>query len=300
MLPIISFARLYATIYSFVSELIVSYLPLLTLGTFVYTLVLAFICRKQFKQVKLLITANLFIVLIVTLVITRFYSVHATPVGKSGTTLTVLSYNINALNSKYEQVAKLIRNSNADVLSFYEFQEHQFYSLSEVLENYPYTNFDVNKVAPYAAVFSKYPIKDITRHHGYDRMQLILDKQSITLYFVHATVPLTPKLFNDRNQILEDLKIKLKTDKSTNILVSGDFNLTPWSYYYSKFTKNLSLTNITANHLRFTWHGYNLFFIPLHIDHTFISANLLNNGYFYKTLKESGSDHKPQLIKVKL
>ncbi len=304
LVPIISFALLYATVRSFLAELIISYLPILALGSFFYTFLAGFICKKHFRKIRLLLIANMLLVVTVVMIIGNFYSLDNSlniSLQKQENTLTILSYNINAQNTNYEEVTNLINETQPDVISFYEFQDHQYDALINVLGQYPYSNYTKSQKPKFATIFSKSPLEHITAHHGYDTAILTYkNNDNIKFYFVHPTVPLTPQLFNDRNTILKALKEDILSDNDENILVSGDFNLSPWSYYYSSLVKNLQLTNISTQRLRFTWHAYNLFFIPLHIDHTFISQNLLNNGFIYENLSESGSDHKPQLIKIKL
>ena len=119
---------------------------------------------------------------------------------------------------------------------------------------------------------------------------------------MHTSAPVSKKFFDMRNKQIGELVSILTdyySDKSTipNLMIAGDFNITPRSHYYKSFQnslQNMQLYDITSNlqsttyksPLPYTWCLQQVSFLCAHIDHIW-SSNSMN----LQLIKVIGSDH---------
>ena len=83
---------------------------------------------------------------------------------------------------------------------------------------------------------------------------------------------------------------KEKPNLLPDVVLLGDLNTTPWSYFYRQYLETLGLKDAKAHHYLPTWPTYiPVFFLP--IDHVLVSPKV-------QTLSQrlagfNGSDHFP-------
>jgi endonuclease/exonuclease/phosphatase (EEP) superfamily protein YafD len=99
---------------------------------------------------------------------------------------------------------------------------------------------------------------------------------------------------NNQFNILSQDFLEHQDDRSNNdkVLMLWDFNVSPWSIYYKKLDEWLvGLANITRNFtILFTWSVKYLPFLQTHIDHVFVSDNVV--VWNVEKVDTPGSDHK--------
>jgi endonuclease/exonuclease/phosphatase (EEP) superfamily protein YafD len=80
------------------------------------------------------------------------------------------------------------------------------------------------------------------------------------------------------------------------VLMMGDFNVSPWSIYYKNFASTMTwLDNITKNFTTlFTWNVSFLPFLQSHIDHIFVSKDIVI--WDIEKVNTPGSDHRGYFI----
>jgi len=107
-----------------------------------------------------------------------------------------------------------------------------------------------------------------------------------------------------RNQqlttLVNDFYTHEKWQKYANIVMVGDFNLTPWSSYYTSLTKAFSgeLTDVTKRlPFLFTWKLKELPIFQAHIDHLRTTSSVSVQSL--KAVTMPGSDHKAFLFTIK-
>src|SRR3990167_2589796 len=215
----------------------------------------------------------------------------------SDKSLKIMSVNLRLENDKYEAINNLIQVENADILVLIELNSQIFSKIKGVInEEYPYKS-KISTFYGYNQIFSKYPIivsADVPATEsniGYIKAEIAFTDKTYRIYAVHSNPPLTPELFYLRNQYLITLARDIYQEQSGNLIVVGDFNVSPWSYYYQKFLKdsdykirNLSL----SNGIIFTWY-LNPPVLASQLDHIFVGQNLID--YNFKTRYLEGSDH---------
>ncbi|MEM7726720.1 MAG: endonuclease/exonuclease/phosphatase family protein, partial [Cyanobacteria bacterium P01_A01_bin.45] len=171
----------------------------------------------------------------------------------------------------------------------------------------------LNEFLPYSfkspggglALFSRLPIQDARgdtlNFNSYNLLATIeINQKPVQLIATHPVIPVKMDTFHRRNRHLDVIADFVKQETLPLILL-GDFNLTPWSPYYRRFTKKTGLHNaslgygIMATYPRYTnYVRYPKYIIPLiniPIDHCFVSQEFKVANY--RVGNNANSDHAP-------
>ena len=199
--------------------------------------------------------------------------------------LDILYSNILYKTKNYDELNDWILSNDADLVMMVEFTEDFGQNMSdEVLQKYPYSARVEYSDKYYGnVVFSKYPIKNLTQEIDwwtwrYSYFSLNYGGKDYYIYLVHTAAPVSLKHFRMRNNQLSELiedfnENSLKMSENDRILILWDFNLSPWSSYYSLLENWLTWMNdLTKKYtILFTW-WYRYFpLIASHIDHIFVN-----------------------------
>lgn len=220
--------------------------------------------------------------------------------------------NIHKDNIAYEAIQKTISDTNPDIIMFVEFADHHYDNLKDFLQStYPYTNSTTrSKKFVGSMVFSKYPLTNKAYdfpqgmwRYGY--FSLPYAHHEIYFYLVHTSSPDSYAHFLMRNEQLttfvQDIKQHESDRKHDDIVAVGDFNITPWSSYYSILSDAFSgnLTNMTKRlPFLFTWKFKIFPLFQAHIDHVWTSSSLIVKNL--RSISMPGSDHKAFLFTLQL
>ena len=129
-----------------------------------------------------------------------------------------------------------------------EYSKYHDENLTKIIKkDYPYISRYVgSKGYDGDIIFSKYPLKKIdhTKNPGsFSHISITYKDKNIDLALMHTSAPVSKKFFTMRNNQLQDLSNILSlyyADKpERNIILAGDFNLTPRSVYYKPFEDSL-------------------------------------------------------------
>jgi endonuclease/exonuclease/phosphatase (EEP) superfamily protein YafD len=119
----------------------------------------------------------------------------------------------------------------------------------------------------------------------------------VTLLSVHLRAPMRPRLAAQRNrqlQILADLSTRVEGP----LVVAGDFNLTPFSPYFSDWLASTRLRDSRAEAgYSASWPTF-LPLIGIPIDHCFVTDDFAVVDL--RRLPAFGSDHYPVLAHLRL
>lgn len=227
-------------------------------------------------------------------------------------TLKVLFANIHKDNIDYTWIKTTISDNDPDILMFVEFADNHYDHLKDFLQaKYPYTNSTTrSKKFVGSMVFSKYPINNKADdfpqwawRYGY--FSIPYEEQELYFYLVHTSSPDSYSHFVMRNEQLQtfvqDFQSHESDRKHDNIVVVGDFNITPWSSYYDIFSPAFSgkITNATARiPFLFTWAFKEFPVFQAHIDHLWTTSSLTVQNLNVITMP--WSDHKAFLFTITL
>lgn len=223
--------------------------------------------------------------------------------------LDILYSNILYKTKNYDEINSWILDNDADLVLMVEFTDDFGQNMSqEVLEKYPYSARVEYSDKYYGnVVFSKYPIKNLTQEierwtWRYSYFSLNYKGTDYYIYLVHTAAPVSLRHFVMRNNQLLELAEDYQANKSKmsgdeKILILWDFNLSPWSMYYSQLVDSLDwFYDLTRDYtILFTWAYKNFPLVSSHIDHVFV--NDWSRVDSLKRIKLKKSDHSGFLIK---
>jgi len=205
----------------------------------------------------------------------------------------------------------MIVQHDPDVLMFVEFApQHSQYLKTFLQTHYPYTNSTTrSKAFIGSTVFSKQKIENRAddfqqgmRRYGY--FSLPFGGEEYYFYLVHTSSPDSYAHFLMRNQQLasfdRDFVLHETARPHDRIIVAGDFNITPWSAYYRDMQEVFSgkLVNLTQQFpLLFTWRRFVVPVLRAHIDHIWVSPDVLITRL--ESIAIPGSDHRGFLFEIR-
>lgn len=224
-----------------------------------------------------------------------------------GPRLTVLEQNVWARNERPLQTANSIVAQHADVVALVEVEEAGRGVAAEVRAHYPYSTHCLDNRWCKIEIFSRYPIKASRQHIGAwklpegDYLSWVsadIDGGDLGRFTLYATKLVHPNGDADGVQAhqLDQLEEVLDNADRGATIVTGDFNLTPWSFRLRHLDAALGLPRLT--HGVATWparipHRHGLRFpAPLiGIDHMYAGTDwtlaAIGRG------PATGSDHFP-------
>lgn len=288
----------------FLFEWIISFLPYVLLINCMLLFFLYF-QRNFFREKKERIYIQLIVVsiLIVTVVLgARFFQfVAVAPATGNGVTPFTLAFlNKNHLNRRYAVIDHATRTLQPDLLGVVELEPIDQGKIPFLL-TFPYTQRLVSDDHFSIALFSKYPLERIPLNQ--ERLKHVLAARvSIknTAYYVfvlHLFPPMDSWTESMRDNELYALMQYVETIPTDNVILLGDFNISPWSPVYAKhFSRSEKIVNAAKGRgLFFTWGHW---FIRSHIDYIFVSKSAFIESFQEKYIE--GSDHNLIWTKVRL
>ncbi|GAA4238927.1 hypothetical protein GCM10022291_31270 [Postechiella marina] len=216
------------------------------------------------------------------------------------------------------KIIDFIKKESPDILSFQEYHPHKNIDLS--FFKYKYEKLSGKKVKYGQAIFSKFPIinsgsiefpktsnnaifADVVKGKDTIRVYNIhLESLHINTNVEHLKKEDSERLFNrvgttfKMQQFQTELFLKHKKECPYKMIISGDFNNTPFSYVYRKIRGDLNDTFIEAGNG--FGRSYDFRFFPVRID--FILADEAFNINGFKAFDDHYSDHYPIMTSLSL
>ncbi|MBM0103946.1 endonuclease/exonuclease/phosphatase family protein [Steroidobacter sp. S1-65] len=209
-------------------------------------------------------------------------------------TFRLVSFNVWFRNPDLVPTAQYIEQSQADAVVLLELTPPQAEQLAPLLPSYPYYHIEPSRMG--AAVFTKWPVLEAESvplaPGGAVAAKLKLDWRGapVTVLGVHLNWPLGPRNSEFRNQELNEL-VRFSKAQPGPLIVAGDFNLTPWSGYFSKALEQSGLHDAARGFgLARSWPAQ---FAPagIRIDHCLLSPQW--RSVSTRVGPFLGSDHLP-------
>lgn len=155
--------------------------------------------------------------------------------------LHLLSFNINKDNQQVDQMIRVIRDSNADVVAIQELSPQLAKAADEQLADlYSYRAFHPQTDFSGQGVLSRYPLSNDEFWQinlGHQHVDVDWNGQTITLFNVHPIHPLRGFRFDGEARAMEVNDVLRRTETiTTPLLIVGDFNMTNLSDDYARVT----------------------------------------------------------------
>ncbi len=187
--------------------------------------------------------------------------------------LRVLSFNLWWENKKHDQVLEYLQNSGADVIVLVEGTPEWMEKLKPLQSIYPYSMTQPEIDYYHGLIFSKFPItmkKSVPMPGSPATLaELQTPHGPITVIGIHTPAPMRLQYFRMREKHITMLAALAQKQKNP-VIITGDWNATPWSYTLRDFVKHSGLKLAASIPAANTW----LLPIPgfgLPIDHIFAS-----------------------------
>jgi endonuclease/exonuclease/phosphatase (EEP) superfamily protein YafD len=216
-----------------------------------------------------------------------------------GQPLRVLSLNVNVHNTRFSDVADLVRRTQPDFVLLLEATPRWVAQLQELRAEYRYFHAALPNGESGVIAYSRFPLEriDAAPTDGVMRRALAvrgsLADVPLTIIGLHAQAPFGPACARERNRQLAELAAWVKqSDQATIVL--GDLNVTPWSPHFQDLLQQTGLRDSRRGFgIQATWPaGFPPLWIP--IDHCLVSAEV---GVRHRSVEGSaGSDHYSVLL----
>jgi len=260
----------------------------------------AFFCvRRQFKAAAIFagfVAANL-------IVVAHCFSGANSSREAGGRNLRVMLINVRTENERYDLVIACINKYRPDLVVVEEVDERWLNELGRLREEYPHVKLEPREDNFGIALFSRLPLNSAEIVYLGDAevpsvtAQLEVGDRRLTVLGTHPLPPGSPGNFHLRNEQLEAVA-KFVSNQTNPVVVLGDLNATPWSYYFRRFVSESGLVDSSKGKgIHATWPAG---FIPLliPIDHCLASPEI---GIAGKMIGGNvGSDHLPVVVDLDL
>ena len=264
---------------------------------YIYVLIPALVLAlyNKTKIFILIFSIGLFLNLCLTL---NVYFPTSNKTGETKGELRLLQFNIKSSNQSFDAIIKLIKSEDPDIILILECSPKHKNIFNEFKGDYPYQIINLQNNNFGMALCSKIPfikqevfiINGLVNHYA----SFQINDELIHFIGTHPIPPMSPSMANSRKEHLDALTERVKQFKEGHIIVSGDFNLVPWSPWFTKFKKDSGLKDSRQG---FGIHNSWSTPIPLTgipIDHCFISQELYVTDR--RICPKNGSDHNPIMI----
>lgn len=217
-----------------------------------------------------------------------------------GPRLRAMSFNVHYLNHDYGATIELIMNEKPDFVELLEVTPEWVEALKFLKPDYPYEKTLPIENGGGIALYSRYPIKDLSIHEvPYTGLQTIeaeleVPGRSMTLIATHPASPGSPQNFEYRNRQLEQVA-QLARKKNGPVMLMGDLNTTSWSPYFHDLLRDSGLRDSRLGFgVEPSWPWLPSALVRIPIDHCLVSPSIsiLNR----RIGPAIGSDHRPLLV----
>ena len=217
--------------------------------------------------------------------------------------LRLLMMNVNTANRQHDRAVALARRAQADVVIVIETDQLWVERLGALRDLYPFMQAAPRGDGFGMAVFSRLPVEyHEVMEAGLARLpcqvvRVPLDGKRLTVIGIHPHAPVTRLHAAGRNEQLQDVA-RYVSGTPGPVLVTGDFNCTPWSPHFHDLLR--------ATRLRDSRHGFGVQpswpvgFLPLRIpiDHCLVSEGIAVHSR--RLGDDVASDHFPILVECSI
>jgi len=217
------------------------------------------------------------------------------------TGVDIVALNVNYRNDKFARVVDYLRKRDPDIIVLSELTPAWRDRLEFLRESHPYQLGKLRSDPWGLAVFSRLSLAQAElielaeTDAVHARFTLVIGTKTLEVFAVHLFSPTSFVRARDRNLQLEDLADRILASEHQSIVI-GDMNLTPFSPYFSRFTRRSGLQDARRiDGLEVTW-PVSVLPIWIPIDHALVDPEV--NAVRVRAGPDVGSDHFPLEIIV--
>jgi len=222
--------------------------------------------------------------------------------------VSIMQYNVFKFNWFKEDAMDWIveESENADIIVLHEVTFDWLPVLEALKEKFKYHKIEPRTDSWGVAVFSKLPYSKFEMKETKSGAPVAIvyantknNHKPFSVYAVHTDPPILPKYWKNRNETLSQVTELIREDPSPRIVLTGDLNVTRYSYYFEKLMTDSGLKDSYEGWgIMGTWPSILPNFLRIAIDHTLVSPEI---GIADKRLgKSHGSDHIPVITIIQI
>ena len=216
-------------------------------------------------------------------------------------TFKIIQYNRYVSLQEHDELIEFLKKETPDVAIIQEAAQSHSSAINSLLDQYPYQIHEPRTNAFGMVIISKHPFKkqkvkvfEQTVFENFQiKIELNVHGNDLSIYAIHPPPPMNKELYTQRNTEISSTSEDVRHDPNDNIIMLGDWNISPFSKHFKDLTRHSKLKNqFTAPYTFPTWpSGFSLPILQIPIDHILHKGNL---ELVEKRRGPSlGSDHYP-------
>jgi len=225
------------------------------------------------------------------------------PTNVAASTIKIMSANVLTSNDQYSDFIQTVRQHDPDIAIVIEVNQRWKQEIEdELLSEYPHQMIIPKEHNFGIGIISKLPFSSVEQIIAEDTELISLDarfsgpsQRPFRLIATHPFPPLSQHCFLTRSQQL--IELAQKFDSAEDNIITGDFNLTPWSPVFSEV---LAAGKLKDSRVGFgvapTWYAIPNFLGSLQIDHLLTSHSLTTIDH--EVSENYGSDHRAIIVEI--
>jgi endonuclease/exonuclease/phosphatase (EEP) superfamily protein YafD len=231
--------------------------------------------------------------------VAMFLLPRATAEPASSASFRAMLINVNTERGSPSRVIASVTSENPDIVVLEEISDKWVEALGSIPEGYTVRTIQTRDDNFGIGLLSRIPCASTQVVYIGDAdvpsiiAEVMLGDRTFVLIATHPLPPGGPNYSSYRNEQLDEVARKVATIQEP-VLLLGDLNVTPWSYYYRRFMKTSGLKDSARGRsITPTWPT----FCPLlwvQIDHCFHSDEIVISAR--RVGKNVGSDHYPLIV----
>jgi endonuclease/exonuclease/phosphatase (EEP) superfamily protein YafD len=298
-LSLLFFLLGYLGSYSRFCELIVNFRVQYALTAFVCSVIFLFIRKRRRYAVP-----GFMVFLVISGTLFPFY-IPPEPSKEAQNLIRIMHINVHTESSGYTRVADIVLKNHPDILVLEEVDSKWMNELVSLKNYFRYVKYDVREDNFGIALFSVYVPETCevrTSKSGlvpyiYANFALPRTKQ-FTVFALHTLPPVTQAGYSGRNEMLSEIAGEIRKNGGMSTVLIGDFNLTPWSVFFSRLEQESGLRNSQKGFgIQPSW-PVTPPFLRIPIDHCLVSPEI--NVLKRSIGGEVGSDHFPLILDLQI
>jgi len=221
--------------------------------------------------------------------------------GAAQSTIELFAVNVEWRNRSSERLLEMIRDESPDVVLVVEYTDEWGTRLEPIFADYPYRVLLPDDRAFGIALLSRLPLRDVNPFRLESTAaidaKLVAQGSELRLIGLHLRPPTDPRSAAERARQLDALA-ELVNGIDGPLAVAGDFNLTPYSPYFTELRAATGLKDSRAGFgPGFTWPSF-LPLLGIPIDHCLVSPGV--SVVAFRRLPAFGSDHYPIVVELSM
>ncbi|MBN2377337.1 MAG: endonuclease/exonuclease/phosphatase family protein [Sedimentisphaerales bacterium] len=266
---------------------------------YLFVFLIAVVFWGRYRKWWWLSAAIIVLIINAAVILPWYFAGPDTAVIDGASQIRILLSNVHTSNDNYADLLALVERESPDIIVLEETDRGWVRAVKELEAEYNWAEYFPRADNFGITVFSRIKVNEfsIERFGGSDAPSIIADLEiggsSVKVIATHLLPPATPSYFRMRNRQLEQIARQAAANENA-LVVIGDFNLTMWSHYYSKFVADSGLKDARQGFgIEPTWPTM---LPPLYIpiDQCFCSKNV--KVINFKIGNRIGSDHLPLIV----